>query len=51
MTVPKDMYPSKKMISALDLKYEIFDCDWFDSKNKTRQNQFSMVEVKHNERL
>jgi hypothetical protein len=28
-----------------------FDCDWFDSNNRTRHNQFGMVEVKHNERL
>jgi hypothetical protein len=31
------------------LKVDFFDCDWFDSNNGTRQNQFSMVEVKHNE--
>jgi hypothetical protein len=29
----------------------VFDCDWFGSNNGTRQNQFSMVEVKHNEQL
>jgi hypothetical protein len=34
-----------------ELKVVFFDCDWFDNKNGTRQNQFSMVEVKHNERL
>jgi hypothetical protein len=33
------------------LKVVFFDCDWFDNKNGTRQNQFDMVEVKHNERL
>jgi hypothetical protein len=32
-----------------ELKVVFFDCDWFDSNNKTRQNQFGMVEVKHNE--
>jgi hypothetical protein len=30
---------------------ELKDCDWFDNNNGTRQNQFGMVEVKHNERL
>jgi hypothetical protein len=34
-----------------ELKVVFFDCDWFDSKNITRQNQFGMVVVKHNERL
>jgi hypothetical protein len=34
-----------------ELKVVFFDCDWFDSKNGTRQNQFGMVEVKHNEQL
>jgi hypothetical protein len=32
-----------------ELKVVFFDCDWFDSNNRTRQNQFGMVEVKHNE--
>jgi hypothetical protein len=32
-----------------ELKVVFFDCDWFDSKNGTQQNQFDMVEVKHNE--
>jgi hypothetical protein len=32
-----------------ELKVVFFDCDWFDNNNKTRQNQFSMVEVKCNE--
>jgi hypothetical protein len=31
-----------------ELKVVFFDCDWFDNNNKTRQNQFSMVEVEHN---
>jgi hypothetical protein len=30
------------------LKVVFFYCDWFDNNNGTRQNQFSMVEVKHN---
>jgi hypothetical protein len=34
-----------------ELKVGFFDYDWFDSNNGTRQNQFDMVEVKHNERL
>jgi hypothetical protein len=34
-----------------ELKVVFFDYDWFDSNNGTRQNQFDMVEVKHNERL
>ena len=33
------------------LKVVFFDCDWFDNHNGTRENQFGMVEVKHNERL
>jgi hypothetical protein len=33
------------------LKVVFFDCDWFGSNNGTWQNQFGMVEVKHNERL
>ena len=32
------------------LKVVFFDCDWFDINHGTRQNQSSMVEVKHNER-
>jgi hypothetical protein len=32
-----------------ELKVVFFGCDWFDSNNGTRQNQFGMVEVKHNE--
>jgi hypothetical protein len=28
-----------------------FDCDWFDPNHGTRENQFSMVEVKHAHRL
>jgi hypothetical protein len=31
-----------------ELKVVCFDCDWFDSNNGTRQNQFGIVEVKHN---
>jgi hypothetical protein len=34
-----------------ELKIVFFDCDWFDSNNGTRRNQFGMVEVKHNEQL
>jgi hypothetical protein len=34
-----------------ELKVVFFDYDWFDSKNGTQQNQFDMVEVKHNEQL
>jgi hypothetical protein len=34
-----------------ELKIVFFDCDWFDNNNGTRQNQFGMVEVKHNDRL
>lgn len=33
------------------LKAVFFDCDWFDPKHGTRENQFGMVEVKHAERL
>jgi elongation factor P hydroxylase len=32
-----------------ELKVVFFDYHWFDSNNRTRQNQFGMVEVKHNE--
>jgi hypothetical protein len=32
-----------------ELKLVFFDCDWFDNNNRTRQNQFSKVKVKHNE--
>jgi hypothetical protein len=31
-----------------ELKVVFFDCDWFDSNNGTCQNQFGVVEVKHN---
>jgi hypothetical protein len=34
-----------------ELKLVFFDCDWFDNNNGTRQNQFNMVEVKHNDWL
>jgi hypothetical protein len=32
-----------------ELKVVFFDYDWFDSNNGTQQNQFGMVEDKHNE--
>jgi hypothetical protein len=32
-----------------ELKVVFFYCDWFDTNNETRQNEFNMVEVKHNE--
>jgi hypothetical protein len=32
------------------LKVVFFDCDWF-SPNTMRENQYGMVEVKHNDRL
>jgi hypothetical protein len=32
-----------------ELKVVFFDYDWFDNNNRARQNQFSMVEVKHND--
>jgi hypothetical protein len=31
-----------------ELKVVFFNCDWFDNNNKTQQNQFGVVEVKHN---
>jgi hypothetical protein len=31
-----------------ELNVVFFDCDWFDSNNGTRQNEFGMVEDKHN---
>jgi hypothetical protein len=31
-----------------ELKVVFFDYDWFDSNNGTQQNQFGMVEDKHN---
>jgi hypothetical protein len=34
-----------------ELQLVFFDCDWFDNNKQTRQNQFLLVEVKHNERL
>jgi hypothetical protein len=34
-----------------ELKVVLFDCDWFDSNNGTRQNKFGIVEVKHDEWL
>src|SRR5438876_184336 len=38
-----------KFAGNKELKIIFFDCVWFDNKNWTRQNQFGMVEVKHNE--
>jgi hypothetical protein len=38
-------------IGNKEFKVVFFDCDWFHSNNETRQNHFSIVEVKHNERL
>jgi hypothetical protein len=34
-----------------ELNVVFFYCDWFDSNNDTRYNEFGMVEDKHNERL
>jgi hypothetical protein len=34
-----------------EVKVAFFDCDWFDSNNGTWQNQFGILEVKHNKRL
>lgn len=34
-----------------ELRVVFFDCDWFDNNHGTRENQFGMVEVNHNERL
>jgi hypothetical protein len=34
-----------------EFKVVFFDFVWFDNNNGTRQNQFSKVEVRHNERL
>jgi hypothetical protein len=34
-----------------ELKVVFFDYDWSASNNGTWQNQFGMVEVKHNEQL
>ena len=38
-----------KFAGNTELKVVFFDCVWFDNKNGTRENQFGMVEVKHNE--
>jgi hypothetical protein len=38
-------------VENMELKVVFFDCDWFGNNNGTRQNQFDMVEVKHNEQL
>jgi hypothetical protein len=32
-------------VGNMELKVVFFDCDWFDSNNRTRKNQFGMVEV------
>jgi hypothetical protein len=34
-----------------NLKIVFFDCDWFDPKHGTRENEFGIVEVKHMHRL
>ena len=39
-----------KFFGDKQLKVVFFDCDWF-SPNTTRENQYGMVEVKHNDRL
>jgi hypothetical protein len=32
-------------VRNMELKVVFFDCDWFDSNNRTQKNQFGMVEV------
>jgi hypothetical protein len=39
-----------KFFGDKQLKVVFFDCDWF-SPNTTRENQYGMVEFKHNDRL
>ncbi|KAL5647682.1 hypothetical protein ACJX0J_042037, partial [Zea mays] len=39
-----------KFFGDKQLKVVFFDCDWF-SPNTTQENQYGMVEVKHNDRL
>jgi hypothetical protein len=39
-----------KFFGDKQLKVVFFDCDWF-TRNTTRENQYGMVEVKHNDRL
>jgi hypothetical protein len=39
-----------KFFRDKQLKVVFFDCDWF-TPNITRENQYGMVEVKHNDRL
>jgi hypothetical protein len=39
-----------KFFGDKQLKVVFFNCDWF-SPNTTRENQYGMVEVKHNDRL
>jgi hypothetical protein len=34
-----------------ELKVAFFYCDYFDNNNRTRQNQFGMVEVQHKKEL
>jgi hypothetical protein len=38
-----------RFVGNKELNVVFFDGDWFDSNNETWQNQFFMVEVKHNE--
>jgi hypothetical protein len=47
------MGPLTKSLSLvlLGISLVFFDWDWFDINNGTRQNQFGIVEVKHNEWL
>ncbi|WVZ75783.1 hypothetical protein U9M48_023814, partial [Paspalum notatum var. saurae] len=38
-------------IGDKELKLFFFVCDWFESNRGVRENQYGMVEVKHNEKL
>jgi hypothetical protein len=38
-------------VRSRNLKIVFFDCDWFDPNHDTRENQFCMVEVKHEDWL
>ena len=40
-----------KFISNKELKLFFFVCDWFETNRGVRENQYGMVEVKHNEKL
>jgi hypothetical protein len=40
-----------KFFGDKQLKVVFFDCDWFTPNSATRENQYGMVEVKHNDRL